>query len=42
MNRYFKVLQVTAIDITVKTFLLPLIDRLTMEGYQVHIACSEG
>jgi lipopolysaccharide/colanic/teichoic acid biosynthesis glycosyltransferase/glycosyltransferase involved in cell wall biosynthesis len=38
----FKVLQVTAIDVTVKKLLLPLIDRLTAEGYQVHVACSDG
>ena len=35
MNHSFKVLQVTAADITVKKLLLPLIDQLAMEGYQV-------
>jgi lipopolysaccharide/colanic/teichoic acid biosynthesis glycosyltransferase/glycosyltransferase involved in cell wall biosynthesis len=42
VNDSFKVLQVTAIDVTVKKLLLPLIDRLTEEGYQVHVACSDG
>jgi lipopolysaccharide/colanic/teichoic acid biosynthesis glycosyltransferase/glycosyltransferase involved in cell wall biosynthesis len=42
MSNSFKVLQVTAIDVTVKKLLLPLIDRLTAEGYQVHVACSDG
>ena len=42
MSHSLKVLQIAAIDETVKWFLLPLIDRLTAEGYQVHTACSEG
>jgi lipopolysaccharide/colanic/teichoic acid biosynthesis glycosyltransferase/glycosyltransferase involved in cell wall biosynthesis len=42
MNQAYKVLQVTAADVTVKKLLLPLIERLNREGYQVHIACSEG
>jgi len=42
MNYSFRVLQVAAIDETVRLFLLPLIDRLKVEGYQVHIACSDG
>jgi glycosyltransferase involved in cell wall biosynthesis len=42
VNDAFKVLQVTAIDVTVKKLLLPLIDRLTEESYQVHVACSDG
>ncbi len=42
MSQSFKVLQVAAIDETVKWFLLPLVDRLLVEGYQVHIACSNG
>lgn len=37
-----KVLQVTAVDITVKYLLLPLIDRLRKEGYNVQIATSPG
>lgn len=37
-----KILQVCAIDETVKSLLLPLIDRLTLEGYDVTSACSEG
>ena len=42
MIRPIKVLQITALDIAVKQFLLPLIDRLAGDGYQVHIACSNG
>lgn len=42
MSHSFKVLQVTAADVTVKKLLFPLIDWLTAEGYQVHIACSQG
>ena len=42
MSHSFKVLQVAAIDETVQWFLLPLVDRLLVEGYQVHIACSKG
>jgi lipopolysaccharide/colanic/teichoic acid biosynthesis glycosyltransferase/glycosyltransferase involved in cell wall biosynthesis len=42
MKRPYKVLQVSATDVTVKKLLMPLIDRLTAEGYRVHIACSEG
>ena len=42
MNRPIKVLQVATVDITVKKLLLPLIDRLAAEGYQVHIVCSHG
>jgi lipopolysaccharide/colanic/teichoic acid biosynthesis glycosyltransferase/glycosyltransferase involved in cell wall biosynthesis len=42
MSDSFKVLQVTAVDVTVKNLLLPLIDRLAAEGYQVHVACSDG
>jgi lipopolysaccharide/colanic/teichoic acid biosynthesis glycosyltransferase/glycosyltransferase involved in cell wall biosynthesis len=42
MKQSLKVLQVTAADVTVKKLLMPLIDRLNSEGYQVHIACSNG
>jgi lipopolysaccharide/colanic/teichoic acid biosynthesis glycosyltransferase/glycosyltransferase involved in cell wall biosynthesis len=42
VSNSYKVLQVAAIDTTVKKLLLPLIDRLNVEGYQVHIACSDG
>lgn len=41
-QRKIKVLQLCAVDVTVKAFLLPLIDRLTAEGYDVHILCSYG
>ncbi|SHF51804.1 Glycosyl transferase 4-like [Caldanaerobius fijiensis DSM 17918] len=37
-----KILQVCAVDFTVKNLLLPLIDRLKKEGFEVEIACSEG
>ena len=37
-----KVLQLCAVDVTIEAFLLPLIDRLTAEGYDVHIVCSYG
>lgn len=42
MNRRIKVLQLAAVDVTVKFLLLPLIDRLLQEGYEAHIACSPG
>lgn len=42
MRHTVKILQLTTVDLTVKSFLLPLIDGLTNEGYQVHIACAEG
>jgi lipopolysaccharide/colanic/teichoic acid biosynthesis glycosyltransferase/glycosyltransferase involved in cell wall biosynthesis len=42
MKHRFKVLQVTASDTTASKLLLPLIDRLAGEGYEVHIACSDG
>lgn len=37
-----RVLQVTTHNITVKKLLLPLIDRLTEEGYEVISACCPG
>lgn len=37
-----KILQVCAVDFTVKNLLLPLIDRLKKEGFVVEIACSRG
>ena len=37
-----KVLQVTTHNLTVKKLLLPLIDRLTAEGYQVVSVCCPG
>ena len=42
MSKPVKVLQLAAVDVTVKFLLLPLIDRLLAEGYEVHIACSPG
>lgn len=42
MNYTYKVLQVTAADVTVKKLLMPLIDRLITEGYRAQVACSEG
>lgn len=41
MNFLPKVLQVCAVGFTVKNLLLPLIDRLREEGFDVEIACSE-
>ena len=37
-----RVLEVCAVDMTVKYLLLPLIDKLEKEGYTVEIACSRG
>ena len=37
-----KVCQICAVDFTLKQFLLPLIDAMTMEGWEVHSACSYG
>lgn len=37
-----KILEVCAVDITVKKLLLPLINKLEKEGYVVEIACSRG
>ena len=36
-----KVLQLTAIDFTVKKFLLPLVDEMEEQGYEVHVACHK-
>lgn len=41
-NGKIKILQVCAIDETVKSLLLPLIDRLVKEGFDVTTCCSEG
>ncbi|MBD8013373.1 glycosyltransferase family 4 protein [Planococcus wigleyi] len=35
-----KILQVTAVDFTVKKFLLPLVNDLESKNYEVHIACD--
>jgi hypothetical protein len=40
--RNLKVLQIAAIDTTVKKLLMPLIHRLSAEGYNVNAACSDG
>ncbi len=37
-----KILELCAVDMTVKYLLLPLIDKLKKEGYEVEIACSRG
>ena len=37
-----KILELCAVDMTVKYLLLPLIDELVKEGYEVEIACSRG
>jgi len=35
-----RVLQVASVDVTIKAFLLPLIDALLKEGYEVEAACG--
>jgi len=42
VEKKIKVLQVAAVDLTVKFLLLPLIDGLIKEGFEVHIVCSPG
>jgi len=37
-----KICQLCASDFTVKNFLLPLIDRMTSDGHEVKIVCSQG
>ena len=39
---HLKVCQVCAVDFTLQHFLLPLIDAMKMEGWEVHSACSQG
>lgn len=41
-SKKIKILQVCAIDETVKSLLLPLIDKLTAEGFDVIACCSYG
>ena len=41
-NRRIKILEVCAVDLTVKTLLLPLINKLMEEGYDVDICCTPG
>ena len=40
--RKIKILELTSVDFVVKNMLLPLIDRLSMKGFEVHIVCSSG
>ena len=42
MEERIRILQVTAVDTTVRFLLLPLIGRLEDEGFEVHVACSHG
>jgi lipopolysaccharide/colanic/teichoic acid biosynthesis glycosyltransferase/glycosyltransferase involved in cell wall biosynthesis len=42
MTQKMKVLFITSIDTTVEKFLIPLLTRLKNQGYEVHVACSEG
>lgn len=37
-----KILELTAVDFVVENLLLPLIDRLSIEGFEVNIVCSSG
>jgi glycosyltransferase involved in cell wall biosynthesis len=41
MNK-LKVLQLCAVDFTVKNLLLPLVNKMSNEGFEVHILCSDG
>lgn len=38
----YKVLQVAAVDATVKKLLMPLIRYMSSDGFDIHIACSNG
>ena len=40
--RKIKILELCAVDFTVKNLLLPLIDRLSAEDFEVHTLCSAG
>jgi len=40
--RRIKILQVCAVDFTLKNLLLPLVDKLSGEGFDVHTVCSPG
>jgi len=42
MNEPLKVLQLCAVPVTARFLLRPLIDRLSKEGCEVHVACSGG
>jgi glycosyltransferase involved in cell wall biosynthesis len=42
MAKPLKILQMCAVDFTVRQFLLPLVDALKAEGHEVHIACAPG
>lgn len=37
-----KILQISAVGETVNAFLLPFLDRLAEQGYEVHVICSDG
>ncbi len=39
---HIRVLQMCAVDFTVRQFLVPLVERLQRDGYQVSVACSSG
>jgi len=41
-NRKIRVLEVAAIDLTIKNLLLPLIQSLLANGYEVDISCTKG
>jgi glycosyltransferase involved in cell wall biosynthesis len=42
MCRKLRILQMCAVDFTVRQFLLPLVDALSAEGHEVDIACAPG
>jgi len=36
-----KIIQVTAVEITLRAFLLPLVEKLCQDGHELHLACSD-
>ncbi len=40
--RKIKILELTSVGFVVKNLLLPLIDKLSVEEFEVHIVCSDG
>jgi len=37
-----KILEIANVDFVVEKFIIPLIDKLSIEGFEVHIVCSDG
>jgi len=40
--RRIKILELCAVDVTARFILLPLVERLRREGFEVHVGCSPG